>query len=490
MNTVIKLIYSKVLLIFNRIASKFNFELKWSLNIPFINKILDYFLVKMDEEPFLIQKKAKAFVGVCLLGFIVNFLYILLYGFIANKVELLPVIFIFIILALSLFFVKMGNFYRAGNFFTLSLILFHIILIIFVRSENGFDEFIDEMYFLLAFLVLGILFNTFNAITLNSLIIITGSLIFYVSEYAPTGFHDENANLAIINFEFAVIIVTTILLLTSRIFRKTIIFADEQSLQYIEQKDKALEAFDTISNTSDSMLAISNEITGVVSNLKKSSNIQAGSIENMYTTIGRIWESVEKNASYAEKAADSTSERVMVVRRSERLLKRVISSIRDISKRISVVEEIAHQTNLLALNAGIEAARAGAAGRGFVIVAQEVKQLAERSQMSAKDIISLVNEGLSISDQAWDYLGAIVENSQDTRELFMEISNALIKQKDSFSDIKSGMREINKSAQTNADVSENLSRHIEVLKENSEKQRDMFKEELEEIKREIRKLDD
>lgn len=490
MNTVIKLIYSKVLLIFNRIASKFNFELKWSLNIPFINKILDYFLVKMDEEPFLIQKKAKAFVGVCLLGFIVNFLYILLYGFIANKVELLPVIFIFIILALSLFFVKMGNFYRAGNFFTLSLILFHIILIIFVRSENGFDEFIDEMYFLLAFLVLGILFNTFNAITLNSLIIITGSLIFYVSEYAPTGFHDENANLAIINFEFAVIIVTTILLLTSRIFRKTIIFADEQSLQYIEQKDKALEAFDTISNTSDSMLAISNEITGVVSNLKKNSNIQAGSIENMYITIERIWESVEKNASYAEKAADSTSERVMVVRRSERLLKRVISSIRDISKRISVVEEIAHQTNLLALNAGIEAARAGAAGRGFVIVAQEVKQLAERSQMSAKDIISLVNEGLSISDQAWDYLGAIVENSQDTRELFMEISNALIKQKDSFSDIKSGMREINKSAQTNADVSENLSRHIEVLKENSEKQRDMFKEELEEIKREIRKLDD
>jgi len=168
----------------------------------------------------------------------------------------------------------------------------------------------------------------------------------------------------------------------------------------------------------------------------------------------------------------------MVVRRSSRLLKKVIGTIRDISKRINVVEEIARQTNFLALNAAIEAARAGNAGRGFSVVAAEVKKLAEISQTSAKDIISLVDKGISVSDQAWDYLGAIVENSEETRTLIIKITDVLHEQKDNITQIKVGMEEINNAAQTNANIADKLVTQTEDMENVSKIQQEIFQDKI------------
>ena len=448
--------------------------------LKYINKhLLHYFLANQKDEAFIIQLKAKAFVIVNILGFFVNFLYLVV-GTISNLyIDYLTHIFIALIIITDLILVRKGKFKNAGNFFTLALIILQIIMLNVFSKSDSFDTFIDEFYFLLSFLVLCILFTSDKVLIINSSIIIIGSLVFYFfSADKSTGLARD----AMINFEFVVIIISLTLLVVSNIIRKTILFAEEKADQFIDQKNNAVNAVSALSFTSETMLEMSKAIAELTDGLNESTNIQASSVEQMFTNISSLSDSITDNAEYSELALSSTTERVMVVRRSERLLKRVISSVRDISKRINIVDEIARQTNLLALNAAIEAARAGASGKGFAVVAAEVKKLAEISLTSAKDIISLVKEGISVSDQAWDYLGAIVENSNESRELITKITDALMEQKSNISQIKSGMEEINKAAQTNASIADNLVSETEDMRVHSIMQREMFKEDLAKIK--------
>ncbi len=459
-------------------------KLKLRLNFSkILNFILNFFLVKLKRADFLTKRKANAFVIINLLGILVNTLYILIVSFGNITADYLPNILGFVILIANLILIRKGSFTLAGNFFTLSLIILQILMIFILRSDNGMEELVDEMYFLLAFLVLGILFNTIKMIIINTLTIIIGTSSIILAQYLTIEKIDDFTLTAVVNYEFSVVIVAVILIVASRIIQSTVLFAQVSSKQFAEQKNKSLDAFNSIAATSDTMLEMSKEITVLTENLNTSSSIQASSVEEIHGVVEKISESTINNSIHAEEVSEITTELVMVVRRSSRLLKRVILSIKDVASRIVVVEEIARQTNLLALNAAIEAARAGNAGRGFSVVAQEVKKLAEKSQVAAKDIISLVNEGSSVSDQAGDYLNAIVASSEKTRDTINKITEDLRGQRDGITQINIGMIEINNSAQTNVEIADNLSNQIEILKENSEIQRDMFKVELDEIKR-------
>lgn len=458
---------------------KFNLRLNFSI----IEVIFNFFLSNLKKEPFLTRQKAKAFVLINLLGLAVNTIYLFLISSSGAGSDYLANILIFLVLIIDLVLIKRGQFTLAGNFFTLSLITLHILLIVFVRSDSGLSEFVDEMYFLLAFLVLGILFNTIRMLIINASIIIVGTSLFFLIQHYTDDTIDKFALTAIINYEFTVVIISVIIILTSKIVKSTVLFAEDRSRQFVVQREKSFDAINSIAATSDTMLEMSKDITVLTESLNSSSNVQASSVEEIHGTVEKISESTINNSMHADDVAEITTELVMVVRRSTRLLKRVISSIRDISTRIVVVEEIARQTNLLSLNAAIEAARAGEAGRGFSVVAAEVKKLAERSQVAAKDIISLVNEGSSISDQAWDYLGAIVESSEKSRNTVAKIAEALLEQRDGITQINIGMIQINNSAQTNAAIADKLASQIEILRGNSEIQRDMFKVELKEIEK-------
>ena len=161
-------------------------------------------------------------------------------------------------------------------------------------------------------------------------------------------------------------------------------------------------------------------------------------------------------------------------KKGNRSLERVSFATKDIHKRIGVIDEISRQTNLLALNAAIEAARAGNAGKGFSVVAAEVKKLAESSQISAKDIISLVNESMVISNQANEYFEKIVKEIEKSSNYSLNISDAIMEQKYSVEQINKAMIEVNSGSQNAALVSENLASNVEMLKEYAEKLKNLL----------------
>ncbi len=440
------------------------------------NFLTQIFLKNLSAESSIIHQKVKVFVGLNLLGFCINLLYIVILILTGSELLISQNLLISIIILVSLYLIYKGKYHQGVNFFTISLIITQIINM----HINGIDgiAFVDDLYFLSGYLVLGIIFNRAKIILLNAGIIIFGAFSFFIfKHFIFPEFAGESDLINTINYTFSIIIITVILLVSNRIMKNTVTVADEQSELLEKEKNKAIQAFKSVELTSETMLDLAKEITDFTAHISDSTNMQASNIEEMTATIEQLSQSIVKNAEYSTEASSTAGERTMVVRRSERLLNRVISSVKDISTRITVIEEIARQTDILALNAAIEAARAGNAGRGFTVVANEVKKLAELSQRSAKDIISLVNEGLSVSDQATDYLRAIVENSEVTGKLMNKIADALIDQKNSISQINEGMAIINEAAQSNAEIIVNLSDQVEILKTNSELQRELFNDE-------------
>ena len=158
-------------------------------------------------------------------------------------------------------------------------------------------------------------------------------------------------------------------------------------------------------------------------------------------------ESVEKNITQMNTIQQS-------VQNSDELTKSLIVRSQDIVKILEVITSIADQTNLLALNAAIEAARAGEHGKGFAVVADEVRKLAEESQRSSQEIASIVTIIQEEIEQTSESMNAVMNEvesgvliANNSRELFMEILELTYDVSDNITNMSATSEEISAGAE-------------------------------------------
>jgi methyl-accepting chemotaxis protein len=211
-----------------------------------------------------------------------------------------------------------------------------------------------------------------------------------------------------------------------------------------------------MNNASKQMKISSQNISSGAKNQATSLEEISASMEEMVSTITQN----TSNANLAKKMAEELSGKIVHVN-NESL--KSIASIKEITEKISIINDIAFQTNLLSLNAAVEAARAGQFGKGFSVVAAEVKKLAERSRAASDEIQVISQKSVQVTLNASSMLSGIIPDINNTTKIVQDIALASMEQQTGSEQINASIQQMNNLTQNYVSTSDDLSQKSDVL---------------------------
>src|SRR3989442_2606852 len=258
-------------------------------------------------------------------------------------------------------------------------------------------------------------------------------------------------------------------------------------------KNSLREMIQSIAGTAQHLASASEELSSSATQQAQSAETQkdqtaqvATAMQEMSATVLKVWEISNKAAEASRQAAETARRGGAIVEETLSRMRAIADSVSGTAKKmdelgkssdqigqiVGVINDIADQTNLLALNAAIEAARAGEQGRGFAVVADEVRKLAERTTTATKEIAGMikniqqetktavtametgtkqVEEGVKSTIQAGGSLKEIIHMAEQVGEMVMQIATAAMEQSSASEEVNQNMEKIAKLVKESAD---------------------------------------
>ena len=242
---------------------------------------------------------------------------------------------------------------------------------------------------------------------------------------------------------------------------------------------------DKVLDASRSLSASSQQVATSSAHQSESASAMAAAVEQVTVSINHVSDGAREALEISRKSGDLSGQGSEIIHKAATEMRHIADTVRQTSSAIEnlgqqstqissiaqVIKEIAEQTNLLALNAAIEAARAGEQGRGFAVVADEVRKLAERTANATKEITEMINAiqstarvavtsmaeagsqvdgGVILAQQAGDAINQIKEKSAQVLRTVGDISSALAEQSSASNDIATHIEKVAQMTEENS----------------------------------------
>jgi len=256
----------------------------------------------------------------------------------------------------------------------------------------------------------------------------------------------------------------------------------------MDKRSKNDSVAESINVMSQRRKEIEEELIVRSNQIKNSTQTQSSEIENVAASMHQMSVTIAEVSNLAVRSADTASASVIATNNTQQLLSDTVTEVNelsteitlaseaisevaassdDISSIVDVINMIAEQTNLLALNAAIEAARAGEQGRGFAVVADEVRGLASKTRASTEEISALIGKLQSGVSSAVAKVEEGVMKTQSTVEKSEIALHSLSEITSNITDISDRMTQVASAVEQQSITSEEINRNITVIKDSA-----------------------
>jgi len=235
------------------------------------------------------------------------------------------------------------------------------------------------------------------------------------------------------------------------------------SASILKMNEKLKEIITVIKTAAEQFQTSSREFNNGSQQIARGANEQASIAEEVSAAVEEMVSNIHQTASNATDTERIAQHVVKEVEVGSKSAQKTGSAMQEIADKVSIISEIAFQTNMLALNAAVEAAHAGQHGKGFSVVANEIRKLSEKSQLAAKEIGTLTQSSLLLSQKSAEQLEAIVPNIRNTAQLVDEIKSASLEEKIVADQVNNAINQLSLVIQQNAASSEEMAANSEEL---------------------------
>ncbi len=244
-------------------------------------------------------------------------------------------------------------------------------------------------------------------------------------------------------------------------------FTQELVLQQSDEIGRLLAAFhqmltrltDVVQRVKTSATQVatgSQQMSVSAAQLSQTVSHQAAMAEEVSSTVEQFTANVRQNADNARQTETIAVQAAADVTKAGKAVNETMTAMAIIAEQIETIETIASQTHMLSLNATIEVSKAQDWGKGFGVVAAEVRSLAERSRVAAEQIKKVVANSRVIAESAGVMLTHVVPSVQKTAELIQEISMSSHEQQNGIEQINLAVQQLDQAIQVSAAVSEEI----------------------------------